>query len=134
MDTMSQDANPKKLFVGNLPYTATEEQIREIFAQFGDIAEIKLVIDRMSGRSKGIAFVEFASQEDAARAIEAGKTLSMEGRNLIVNVARPFVPRERGFGGGGDRGGFGGGSRGGYGGGRSFGGGGRGGYNRGGGM
>jgi RNA recognition motif-containing protein len=130
MDDMSQ-ADPTKLFVGNLPYSATEDQIREVFAQFGELVEVKLIIDKMSGRPKGIAFVKFSNAGDAAKAVEAGKTLSMDGRNLIVNVARPFVPRERGFGGGSS--GFGGGrsDRGGFGGGSGFGGGNRGGYNRG---
>ena len=132
MDAMSPDANPKKLFVGNLPYSATEEQIREIFAQFGVLTDVKLIIDKMSGRSKGIAFVEFVNEADAARAVEGAKNISMDGRNLIVNVARPFVPREKSFGGGyndgGSRGGFGGG---GYSGGHRSTGGVGGGYNRG---
>ena len=116
--------NPKKLFVGNLPYSTTEDQLNELFSQYGQLTEVKLITDRMTGRSRGIAFVEFANEEEAAAAVEAVNGYEMDGRALMVNVARPQAPREnRSFGGGGGRG-YGGG-----GGGRGFGGGGdRGGY------
>ncbi|MEX0895405.1 MAG: RNA-binding protein [Patescibacteria group bacterium] len=110
--TTDPQVNPNKLFVGNLPYSVTEDQLRDIFSEHGEIVDLKLIIDRMSGRSKGIAFVEYASKEMADAAIEAVNGMELEGRALIVNVARPFQPRERT--GGGDRGGFGGGDRGGY--------------------
>lgn len=109
--TTDPQVNPNKLFVGNLPYSVTEDQLRDIFSEHGEIVDLKLIIDRMSGRSKGIAFVEYASKEMADAAIEAVNGMELEGRALIVNVARPFQPRERT---GGDRGGFGGGDRGGY--------------------
>ncbi len=115
MDQTGSQPNPRKLFVGNLPYSATEQQLEELFAPHGEIREIKLIIDRVTGRSKGIAFVEFVNEEDAQKAIEAVNGVELDGRALVVNVARPPAPRQFG---GGDRGGFGGGSRGGFGGGR----------------
>lgn len=119
---MSDDmtTNNKKLFVGNLPFSTSEEDLRQMFGVYGEIVDLKLILDRMSGRSKGFAFVEFATEDDAQRAIEGTNGKDMGGRALVVNVARPPAPRENrgprgGFGGG--RGGFGGGNRGGYGGG-----------------
>jgi len=120
---MSDDmtTNNKKLFVGNLPFSATEDELREAFGQYGEIVDLKLIIDRMTGRSKGFAFVEFADEATAGAAIEGTNGKDMGGRAMVVNVARPPAPREdrgprRDFGGG-SRGGFGGGNRGGYGGG-----------------
>lgn len=130
-----QQADPKKLFVGNLPFSTTEAELQDLFAQYGNIVSVKLITDRMTGRSKGIAFVEYSTEEEATAAIEALNNFELNGRAIVVNIARPQEPRERrSFGGGG---GFGGGSRGGYGsdrrggGGGSFGGG-RGGDRRGG--
>jgi cold-inducible RNA-binding protein len=125
---MSDDmtTNNKKLFVGNLPFSATEDQLRDSFGQFGEIVDCKLISDRMTGRSKGFAFVEFSEESMAQAAIESMNGKDMGGRALVVNVARPPAPREdrgprRDFGGG-SRGGFGGnrgGNGGGYGGGGS---------------
>lgn len=113
--TTDSQVNPNKLFVGNLPYSVTEDQLRDLFSQHGEIVDLKLIIDRMSGRSKGIAFVEYAEKAMADAAIEAMHGSELDGRALIVNVARPFQPRERTGGGNGyGGGGFGGGSRGGY--------------------
>ncbi|MBP9781769.1 RNA-binding protein [Candidatus Woesebacteria bacterium] len=127
-------ANPKKLFIGNLPYSATESDITALLSPYGELVEVRLIVDKMSGRSRGIAFAEFATEDSANQAVEALKNYEMDGRAIIVNVARPQQPRENrggdrgGYGGGGSRGGYGGGqSRGGYGGGR---GGDRGGYGR----
>jgi hypothetical protein len=112
----------KKLYVGNLPFSATEEALKEKFAQFGTVESVKIITDRDSGRSKGFGFVEMASDTEATEAINKMNGADLEGRNLTVNEARPMAPREggggggRGFGGGG-RGGFGGGGRGGFGGG-----------------
>ncbi len=108
----SDQVNPRKLFVGNLPYGVTEDQLNDLFGQYGELQEVKLIIDRMTGRSKGIAFVEFVNEADAATAMEATNGTEVDGRAIIVNVARPFAPRERtgGFGGGDRRGGFGGGN------------------------
>ena len=105
MDTQ----NPKKLYIGNLPYTVTEEHLRDLFSQFGEIVDLKLITDKMSGRSRGIAFVEYTFEEDATKAIEATNGTDLEGRAIVVNVARPPKPRDQG-GFGGDRGG----NRGGY--------------------
>jgi cold-inducible RNA-binding protein len=145
VDSPQQDNN-SKLFVGNLPFSTTEDELRDLFGQFGEVTSVKLIIDKMTGRSKGFAFVEFATPDAAQAAIEATNGQDFNGRAMVVNIARPFQPRERGDfqGRGGDRGGFGGGSRGGFGGGRGgsrggFGGGrggdrggNRGGYSRGG--
>lgn len=98
-DTTQQAADPKKLFVGNLPFSMTEEQITELFAQYGEIASVKLIIDKMTGRSRGFAFVTFASEEDAQKALEALNGMEVEGRPLIVTIARPLSPdnnRDRG--------------------------------------
>lgn len=119
-----------KLYVGNLPYSCTEDSLREAFSEYGEVTSANLVMDRETGRPRGFGFVEFANREDGEKAIEGLHGQNFEGRDLTVNEARP---REaRGPGGGGGRGGFGGGGggRGGYGGG---GGGGRGGYGGGGG-
>ena len=122
----------KKLYVGNLPFQATEEDISNWFVQTGVTpANVTLVRDRFSGQPRGFGFVEVNNDEDAGRAIEALNGHDFMGRNVVVNEARP--PREGGGGGGGGgRGGYGGG--GGGGGGRGGGGGGgRGGYGGGGG-
>jgi cold-inducible RNA-binding protein len=129
----------KKLYVGNLPFQASEEDVGTWFTQIGVTpANVTLVRDRFSGQPRGFGFVEVNSDEDASRAIEALNGHDFMGRNVVVNEARP--PREGGGGGGGGgRGGFGGGGggggggRGGGGGGRGGGGGGRGGYGGGGG-
>ncbi len=116
----AQAVNPKKLFVGSIAFTTTEQELQELFAQYGEIVDLKLITDKMTGRSKGIAFVEYATEEQAQAALSATNNVDFGGRTLFVSVARPQVKRERGsFGGGGSRGGFGGG-RGGSGGGRSF--------------
>lgn len=116
MTSEESQVNPKKLFVGNLPWSLTEDQLTEMFSQYGELVSVKLIIDKMSGRSKGIAFVEFATEEMAAQAMEAANGMEVDGRALVVNVARPFQPRERvggrdfggrrDFGRGGNRGGF----------------------------
>lgn len=100
-----------KLYVGNLSYAATEDQLRELFAQAGEIKEVSLIMDRDTRRPKGFGFVEMMTQADAEKAIQMFNEYEMDGRKLIVNMARPREER----GGGGFRGGA---SRGGYGGGR----------------
>ncbi len=113
----------KKLYVGSLPYSVTETQLRELFEPFGGVESVRLISDKFTGRSKGFGFVEYADNEAADKAIAEMNGKDVEGRTLVVNEARPEEKRERGFGGGG--GGFGGGGRGGFGGG-----GGRGGRDR----
>lgn len=110
-----------KIYVGNLPFSATSESLNEMFSQFGTVDSAKIVMDRDTGRSKGFGFVEMSSGDEAAAAIEKLNGQDMGGRSLVVNEARPMEPRTGGFGGGrgGDRGGRGGGGdRGGFGGGR----------------
>jgi len=106
-----------RLYVGNLAYETTEEALREEFSQHGDIAEIKVILDRETGRSRGFAFVEMQTQEGANAAIENLNGAVVDGRPLRVNEAEERRPRGGGggggFGGGGDGGGGGGGRRGG---------------------
>lgn len=83
-----------KLYVGNLPYTVNDGSLSEMFAEFGDISEAKVIADKFSGRSKGFGFVTFANDADAAKAVEAMNGKEVEGRALNVNVARPMQPRE----------------------------------------
>lgn len=113
-----------KIYVGNLPFDATEDEVRQMFEPHGGLQSVSLVNDNMTGRFRGFGFVEM-SDADAAKAIAALNGTDMRGRALTVNESRP---KTGGGGGGGGRGGYGGGGgggRGGYGGG---GGGGRGGY------
>ncbi len=111
-----------KIYVGNLPFSATSESLNEMFAKFGTVTSAKIVMDRDTGRSKGFGFVEMSSDSEAAAAIEKLNGQDHGGRSLVVNEARPMEPRTGGFGGGGGgRGGDRGGDRGGRGG---FGGGG----------
>jgi RNA recognition motif-containing protein len=109
----------KKLYIGNLPFSATEDQLQEWFSQVGvSPSGVNLIRDRFTGQSRGFAFVEVTNDEDADRAINSLNGQNFGGRNLVVNEARPQAERSgggRGFGGG--RGG-GGGGRGGHGGGR----------------
>lgn len=104
-----------KLFVGNLPYSATEEELREAFAQAGNVVSVKIIMDRETGRSKGFGFVEMASDAEAGTAMEKLNGADYAGRAITVSIARPQEPRAPRAGGGfgGDRGG-----RGGFGGGR----------------
>ena len=116
-----------KLYVGNLAFQTTSEELNELFAQAGTVESASVVEDRMTGRSRGFAFVEMSTKEEAASAIEQLNGKEVGGRALKVNEAKPRENRGggggRGFGGGGGggRGGFGG-NRGGGGGGRSGGG------------
>ena len=137
-----------KLFVGNLPWAATEADIRAHFSQAGEVVSVEVMMDKFTGRPRGFAFVTMGNAQQAQDAIAKTENVDFMGRPLKVNVARPREerpsfgggdrPRSGGFGGGerrggfggGDRGGFGGGSRGGFGGGErrgGFGGGNRGG-------
>ena len=109
----------KKLYVGGLPYSTTDDELREAFSQAGSVDSATIIMDRMSGRSKGFGFVEMTSDEDAQKAIELWNGKDFGGRTLTVNEARPMEerPRNNFRGGGNDRGGYGGGARGGNGGG-----------------
>jgi len=104
-----------KLYVGNLSFQTSSEDLRQYFSQAGNVESASVVEDRITGRSRGFGFVEMASQEEAAAAIEKFNGQDFNGRNLTVNEARPRTDRGPGggYGGGGNRGGGGG-----YGGGR----------------
>ena len=106
----------KRIFVGNLPFSATDQVLSDTFAQYGAVESAKVIVDRATGRSKGFGFVEMATDEEAATAIEKLNGAEYEGRTITVNEAREMQPREGGGGGYGRRPG-GGGGRGGYGGG-----------------
>ena len=111
-----------KLYVGNLSFRVSSDDLQAHFAQAGNVESAKVIEDRDTGRSRGFGFVEMTNADDAAAAIEQFNGQEFDGRNLVVNEARP---REEGgggggrggYGGGGGRGGSGGGGRGGYGGG-----------------
>jgi RNA recognition motif-containing protein len=104
-----------KLYVGNLPYSTTEDDLTQLFSQFGAVLSARLIIDRDNGRSKGYSFVEFEKKEEADAAIAGLNGKDFEGRALVVNEARPMTDRPPrrdgdsrggGNGGGGDRDGF----------------------------
>ena len=101
----------KKLYVGNLPFSADDASLQDIFAQAGTVTSAKVIMDRDSGRSKGFGFVEMSTDQEAADAISKFNGADFEGRAMTVAEARPMAPREGGGGGG--RGGFGGGRGGG---------------------
>jgi len=82
-----------KLYVGGIPYTTTEAALSEAFAKAGNVTSASIIIDRMTGRSKGFGFVEMASEEEANKAIDMWNGQDFEGRSLTVNVARPLEPR-----------------------------------------
>jgi len=95
---------PAKLFVGNLSFQATEEDLRELFAQAGNVETVRIITDQFTGRPRGFGFVEMASKEEASKAIEMLNGRLFRDRNLVVDEARPQPQRGPG-GGGGDRGG-----------------------------
>lgn len=128
-----------KLYVGNLPFSATDADLREVFGQHGTVTDSVVMMDRTTGRSRGFGFITMSTSDEGHAAISALSGADLGGRKLTVNEARPMEDRPRGGGGGGGReggyGGGGGGYRGGGGGGgyRGGGGGGGGGYRGGGG-
>ena len=90
----------KKLYVGGIPYSTTEDGLRAHFGQAGNVTSAQIIKDRMTGRSKGFGFVEMSSDEEAQKAIDMFHDKEFEGRRLTVNVARPMearAPREGGF-------------------------------------
>lgn len=92
----------KKLYVGNLPFTATDQHLADAFAECGTVESARIITDRETGRSKGFGFVEMASDAEAQAAISRFNGAEFNGRPMTVNEARPMAPRS-------DRGGFGGG-------------------------
>ena len=107
----------KNLYVGNLSFNTTADDLRDMFSQYGTVASAQVISDRETGRSRGFGFVEMVDGGEAA--VEAANGADFQGRTLTVNEARPREERSGGYGGGGggSRGGYGGGSGGGYGGG-----------------
>lgn len=89
-----------KVYVGNLPYSATEQQLTEMFSQHGSVESAKIITDKYSGQSKGFGFVEMGSSEEAQKAIAALSGAQLGGRTLVINEARPQEPRRGGGGGG----------------------------------
>ena len=89
-----------KLYVGNLPYSVTEERLQQHFAQYGSVISARIITDKFSGRSKGFGFVEMNSDEEAQRAMAALNGTDFEGRNVVVSEARPQQPRAPRPGGG----------------------------------
>ena len=99
-----------KLYVGGLPYSTQEGALKELFAQAGSVVSAVIIMDKMSGRSKGFGFVEMSSQDEAGKAISMFNDQEFEGRKLTVNEARPMEARPPRTGGNGG-GGYGGGGR-----------------------
>jgi hypothetical protein len=122
-----------KLYIGNLPFSAADADLREVFGAHGTVTDAIVMIDRTTGRSRGFGFVTMSSDDEGRAAITALSGADMGGRNLTVNEARPMEDRPRGGGGGGGGGGYGGGGGGGGYRGGGGGGGGGGGYRGGGG-
>ena len=92
-----------RLFVGNLSFETTENDLQDAFAAFGTVSEANLVMDRMTNRSRGFAFVTMGSPEEAQKAIDGLNGKDLRGRDLTVNIARPREERSSGGGGGGRR-------------------------------
>lgn len=93
----------KKLYVGGLPYSVTEDKLQEIFSAHGTVESARVITDRFTGRSRGFGFVEMSSEEEAQTAIDSLNGSDLDGRSLTVNEARPQENRGGGGGGGGDR-------------------------------
>ena len=84
----------KKLYVGNLPYSATSDSLQQVFSQYGVVVNASVIMDRMTNRSKGFGFVEFETEEAAQKAVDAMNGQELDGRKIVVNIARPQKPRE----------------------------------------
>jgi len=98
----------KKLYVGGISYSTTDQALKDAFAQVGEVTSATIIMDKMTGRSKGFGFVEMANDADADKAIEKWNGQELDGRKLTVNEARPMeprAPRTGGFDRGNDRGG-----------------------------
>ncbi len=110
----AQSIMAKKLYVGGLPYSTTDAELKDAFSAAGAVSSAVVIMDKMTGRSKGFGFVEFAADEDAQKAIDQFNGKDFGGRSITVNEARPMEDRpRRDFRGGGGGGGYGGGNRGG---------------------
>ncbi len=91
------------IYCGNLPYNVVEEDLREIFEEYGEVSSVKIINDKLTGRSKGFAFVEMDDDDEARKAIEELNNAELSGRNIKVNESRPRSNDNRGGGGGGRR-------------------------------
>ena len=89
-----------RIYVGNLPYSMNDDELRNIFGQFGELASAEVIKDKFSGQSKGFGFVDMPNNSEADAAIKALNDTEMKGRKLTVNEARPRAERPRGGGGG----------------------------------
>ena len=103
-----------KLYIGNLPFSATDADLREVFGQHGTVTDSVVMMDRTTGRSRGFGFITMSTPDEGHAAITALSGADLGGRNLTVNEARPMEDRPRGAGGAGGGGGYGGGGGGGY--------------------
>src|SRR5947207_9268958 len=92
-------SNPVRLFVGNLSWQTAENDLQDYFAQAGAINSVNLMLDKVTGKSRGFAFIEFASAEEANKAVEQFNNKDFQGRALTVNIARPREERPRWTGG-----------------------------------
>jgi RNA recognition motif-containing protein len=96
--------NDNRLFVGNLSYQTMENDLQDYFSQAGVVTSVNLMLDKMTGRSRGFAFVEYATAEEASKAVEQFHNQDFQGRALTVNIARPREERPARWSGGGGRG------------------------------
>ena len=92
--------NPSRLFVGNLSYQTAENDLQDYFSQAGAVTSVNIMLDKMTGKSRGFAFIEFATLDEANKAIEQFHNKEFQGRALTVNIARPKEDRPPRFGGG----------------------------------
>lgn len=94
-DPQDQQQVPNKLYVGNLPWSVTTDQLREMFSEAGEVTDAIVLSDKFTGRSKGFGFVTYATEEEAEKAIEMFNEKEIEGRALVVNKARPKSDKPR---------------------------------------
>ena len=93
-------SNETRLFVGNLPYQTMESDLQDYFSQAGVVTSVDLMLDKFTGKSRGFAFIQFSSSEEANKAVEMFHSKDFQGRQLTVNIARPKEERPPGSGGG----------------------------------
>ena len=94
-DVRTREDKTMKLYVGNLPFSVTEEALKKVFSEFGEVEEANVIVDKFSRRSKGFGFVTFSNDESAKKAIDALNEKDFEGRNLKVSEAKPMDESER---------------------------------------
>lgn len=89
-----EQVQENKIYVGNLPYSVNSDQLNQVFSEYGEVVDAVVIVDKMRNRSKGFGFVEYKDTESAQKAIDAMNGKELEGRALVVNMARPQKPRE----------------------------------------